>query len=112
MPNKNGGEPPAEDEALAEIQSTTRGVFRHVYGFILQAVKGDKATADVIFEDYLAGKLSEELLSISQRCVSADQAIAGNRDIEEKWHRHKLRAGKGAGVSAGVSEDGPTTALS
>jgi hypothetical protein len=119
MPNKNGGEAPAEDEALTEIQSATRGAFRHVYGFILQAVKGDKATADVIFEDYLvifedylAGKLSEELLSISQRCVSADQAIAGNRDIEEEWHRDKLRAGKGAGVSAGVSEDGPTTALS
>jgi hypothetical protein len=107
-PNKNGGEPPAEDEALAEIQSTTRGAFRHVYGFILQAVKGDKATADVIFEDYLAGKLSEELLSISLRCVSADQAGSSNRDIEEEWHRDKLRAGKGAGVS----EDGPTTALS
>ena len=74
MPNKNGGEPPVGDEALAEIQSTNRGAFRHVYGFILQAVKGDKATADVIFEDYLAGKLSEELLSISRRCVSADQA--------------------------------------
>ena len=112
MPNKNGGEAPAEDEALVEIQSATRGAFRHVYGFILQAVKGDKATADVIFEDYLAGKLSEELLSISQRCVSADQAIEGNRDIEEEWHRDELRAGKGAGASAGVSEDGPTTALS
>jgi hypothetical protein len=35
-----------------------------VYGFILQAVKGDRTTADAIFEDYLAGKLSEELLSI------------------------------------------------
>jgi hypothetical protein len=107
MPNKNGAEPPAEDEALAEIQSTTRGAFRLVYGFILQAVKGDKATASVIFEDYLAGK-SEELLSISRRCVSADQAGSSNRDIEEEWHRDKLRAGKGAGVS----EDGPTTALS
>ena len=108
--NKNGAEPPAEDEALAEIQNTTRGAFRLVYGFILQAVKGDKATADLIFEDYLAGKLSEELLSISRHCVSADQAIAGssNRDIEEGWHRDKLRAGKGVGVS----EDGPTTALS
>ena len=110
--NKNGAEPPAEVETLAAIRGTTRGAFRLVYGFILQAVKGDKATANLIFEDYLAGKLSEELLSISQRCVSADQAIAGNRDIEEVWHRDKLRAGKGAGVSAGVSEDGPTTALS
>lgn len=83
MPNKNGGEPPAEDEALAEIQSTTRGAFRLVYGFILQAVKGDKATANFIFEDDLAGKLSEELLSISRRCVSAEQAGFSNRNIEE-----------------------------
>jgi hypothetical protein len=106
--NKNGAEPPAEDEALAEIQNTTRGAFRLVYGFILQAVKGDKATANLIFEDYLAGKLSKELLSISRRCVSADQAGSSNRHIEEEWHRDKLRAGKGVGVS----EDGPTTAFS
>src|SRR5438046_2484927 len=100
MSNKNGAEPPVEDETLAEIQSTTRGAFRLVYGFILQAVKGDKPTANLIFEDYLAGKLSEELLSISRRCVSADQAGSSNRDIEEEeWHRDKLRAGKGVGVS-------------
>jgi len=37
-----------------------------VYGFILQAVKGDKAAADAIFEDYLAGKLSEKLLGTSK----------------------------------------------
>jgi hypothetical protein len=108
MSNKNGAEPPVGDETLAEIQSTTRGPFRLVYGFILQAVKGDKATANLIFEDYLAGKLSEELLSISRRFVSAEQAIAGSSNREEKWHRDKLRAGKGVGVS----EDGPTTALS
>jgi hypothetical protein len=70
MPNKNGGEPPAEVEAL--LKPASLGAFRHIYRFILQAVKGDKATADAIFEDYLAGKLSEELLSISRRCVSAD----------------------------------------
>ena len=108
MSNKNGAEPPVEDETLAEIQSTTRGAFRLVYGFILQAVKGDKAAANLIFEDYFAGKLSEELLSISRGCVSADQAGSSNRDTEEKWHRDKLRAAKGVGVS----EDGPTTALS
>jgi hypothetical protein len=38
----------------SEIQPTP---FRQVYDFILQAVKGDKATADAIFVDYLAGKL-------------------------------------------------------
>jgi hypothetical protein len=83
MPNKNGGEPPAEGEALAETQPTPRDAFRHVYGFILQAVKDDKAAADAIFEDYLAGKLSKELLSISRRCVSADLAGSSNREIEE-----------------------------
>jgi hypothetical protein len=50
MPNKNGGECPAESESLAETQPTP---FRQVYGFILQAVKGDKATADAIFEEFI-----------------------------------------------------------
>src|SRR5262245_31198026 len=95
MPDKSGAEPPVEDEALAEIQSTTRGAFRLVYGFILQAVKGDKATADAIFEDYLAGKLSEELLSISRRCVSADQAGSSNRDIAKGWRSEKSTGGTG-----------------
>jgi hypothetical protein len=107
MPNKNGGEPPAEGEALAETQPTPRDAFRHVYGFILQAVKGDKVTADAIFEDYLAGKLSEELLSISRRCVNADQAGGSfNRDMRRD--SDKLRVGKGAGVN----DDALTTALS
>jgi hypothetical protein len=46
-------------------------------------VKGDKATAPRFLEDYLAGKLSEELLSISRRCVSADQAGSSKREVEE-----------------------------
>ena len=108
MLNKSGGEPAAVGEPLTETQPSFRGAFGDVYRFILQAVKGDKATAAAIFEDYLAGELSEELLSISRRCVSADQAGSSNRDIEEEWRRDKLRAGK----SAGVSEDAPTTALS
>jgi hypothetical protein len=95
MPNKNGGEPPAKGEALAETQPTPRGAFRHVYGFILQAVKDDKASADAIFEDYLAGKLSEELLSISRRCVSADQAGSSNRDIEEGMAQRQIKSGEG-----------------
>jgi hypothetical protein len=79
MPKKNGCGPPAEGDALAETQLTPRDCLHAVYGFILQAVKGDKATADAIFEDYLAGKLSEDLLSISRRCVNADQAGSSNR---------------------------------
>ena len=100
MPNKNGGECPAESESLAETQPTLWDTFRHVYGFILQEVKGDKAAADAIFEDYLAGKLSEELLSISRHCVSADQGgSSNNRNIEEGWRGDKLRAGRGDGVN-------------
>ena len=63
---QKGGECPAESESLAETQPTLRHAFRHVYDFILQAVRGEKAAADAIFENYLAGKLSEELLSISR----------------------------------------------
>ena len=80
---QKGGECPAESESLAETQPTLRHAFRHVYGFILQAVRGEKAAADAIFKNYLAGKLSEELLSISRRCVSLDQAGSSKREIEE-----------------------------
>jgi hypothetical protein len=95
MPNKNGGECPAESESLAETQPTLRHAFRHVYGFILQAVRGDKAAADAIFENYLAGKLSKELLSISRRCVSSDQAGSSKREIEKRdWaEQRQLTAG-------------------
>jgi hypothetical protein len=51
VPNKNEGQCLAESESLAETQPSLRHAFRHVYGFILQAVKGDKAAADAIFED-------------------------------------------------------------
>jgi hypothetical protein len=75
-----------------------------VYDFILQAVNGDRAATDALFEDYLAGKLSEELLSISRRCVSADQAGSSNREIEEGL--------RGIESGAGVSENALSTALS
>jgi hypothetical protein len=71
MPNKNGGECPAEGATLAEIQSAFGHAFRHVYGFILQAVEDDKATADAIFENYLAGKLSEDPKNCCQFRVCA-----------------------------------------
>jgi hypothetical protein len=38
-------ESPAEREPLTETQPSLRGAFEHVYGFILQAVKGDRGTA-------------------------------------------------------------------
>jgi hypothetical protein len=104
IPNKNGGEPPAKSESLAEA----RHAFRHVYGFILQAVKGDKAAARAIFEDYLAGKLSDELLSISRHRVSADQAGSSKRQIKDGLGgAETIKSGRGAGVG-----DDAFTALS
>jgi hypothetical protein len=80
----------------SEIQPTP---FRQVYDFILQAVKGDKATADAIFVDYLAGKLSEELLSISRRWVSADQAGSSKGKIERNGAtQRELKEHAGVGV--------------
>jgi hypothetical protein len=108
MPNKNGGECPAESESLAETQPTLRHAFRHVYGFILHSVRGDKAAADAIFENYLAGKLSEELLSISRRCVSSDQAGSSKRDREKGLGgAETINSGRGVGVG-----DDAFTALS
>jgi hypothetical protein len=95
MLNKNGGECPAEGATLAENQPAVGHAFRHVYGFIVQAVKDDKAAADAIFEDYLAGKLSEELLSISRLCVSADQAGSSKREIGWAAQRQLRACGRG-----------------
>ena len=80
----------------SEIQPTP---FRQVYNFILQAVKGNKATADAIFEDYLAGKLSEELLLISRHWVSADQAGSSKGEIDSNQRR--LREHAAAGIGGG-----------
>ena len=81
MLGKNGAESPGEGEPLIETQPTLKGTFRDVYHFILQGVNGDRNTADTIFEDYLEGKLSEDLLSISRGYVSADQAGSSHREI-------------------------------
>jgi hypothetical protein len=112
MPNKNEGECPAESESLAEIQATLRDTFRHVYRFILQSVRGDKATANAIFEDYLAGNLSEALLSISRHSVSADQAGSSGREIEKGLgETETIKSGRRRGRSRSVDDDA-FTALS
>jgi hypothetical protein len=85
--------PLAEGEPLSETQPSLRSAFGDVYRFILQAVKGDRARADEIFERYLHGELSDELLSVSRACVSAEQAGCANRKIEEGWRREPTTAG-------------------
>jgi len=83
MPNKDGECP--ESEPLLRLPSGT------CMGFILQAVKGDRTTADAIFEDYLAGKLSEELLSISRRCVRANQPGRLTARLRRDWAVNRER---------------------
>jgi hypothetical protein len=62
-------------------------------------ITSDKATADAIFGDYLAGKLSEELLSISRRWVSADQAGSSKGEIERNGAaQRQLREHAAGGV--------------
>ena len=60
-----------EDERSepAEEQPSVAHTFRHVYRFILEALEGDTASATVLFQQYLAGELPEELLALSRRCV-------------------------------------------
>jgi hypothetical protein len=53
-------------------QITEYSAFRDVYRFILGAVGGDASVAKAMYERYLAGELSEELLTISRRCVKED----------------------------------------
>jgi hypothetical protein len=77
--------------------------FTQVYNFILKAVNGNKATADAVFEDYLAGKLSEELLSISRRWVSADQGGSSNGEIERNGPQRQL--GEHARGAVGVGDE-------
>jgi hypothetical protein len=80
--NKREDERLVDGESVSQIQSPLWEGFRRVHDFILKAVKGDQAAADAIFEDYLAGKLSEELLSISRYWVSGDQAGSSKCEIE------------------------------
>jgi hypothetical protein len=66
MPNKNGGECPVGAEGTT--------------------ADAHKATADAMFENYLAGKLSEELLTLSRRCVSlASAALKLCTELARYW---------------------------
>jgi hypothetical protein len=110
MPKRNG-QYVADFDSLAQKEPTLWDTFKHVYGFILRGVNGDKRGADVIFQDYLAGKLSAELLSISRRSVNADQAQGRQaRDALKSpgRKRRKLsqreRLGRVAGASASNRE--------
>ena len=66
--------------------------FRHVYQFILQATDGDTAAASAMFQRYLAGELSEELLALSRRWVRKDQRSGKTRRRASWAGRRRLQA--------------------
>jgi hypothetical protein len=75
-------------EQIAEC-SALEYTFRNVYRFILGAVGGEAAIAKAMFERYLAGELSEELLTVSRQCVRADRKGAR---VEQDWANKESRA--------------------
>jgi hypothetical protein len=82
-------------EQIAEC-SALEYTFRNVYRFILGAVGGEAAVAKAMFERYLAGELSEELLTISRQCVRTDRKGAR---VEQNWANKESKAGRDGGVS-------------
>jgi hypothetical protein len=86
---------PTLDRNVAEQTecSALEYTFRNVYRFILGAVGGDAAVAKAMFERYLAGELSEELLTVSRQCVRADRK--GARVEQDRANRSKAAANGG-----------------
>jgi hypothetical protein len=82
---------PTLDRNVAEqiADSSLEYTFRNVYRFILGAVGGDAAVAKAMFERYLAGELSEELLTVSRQCVRADRKGAR---VEQDWANKESKA--------------------
>ena len=73
--------------------------FRHVYRFILEAMKGDTAAASAIFEKYLGGELPEELISLSRCHVRQKQNQSRGDGRRRRPARERQR--KGTQAAAG-----------
>jgi hypothetical protein len=56
--------------------------FREIHRFILKAKDGNAAAANALFQKYLNGELTDELLRISRCWVQEEQACAPNRSSE------------------------------
>ena len=80
---------PTLDRNVAEQIAECNLGFRNVYRFILGAVRGDAAVAKAMFERYVAGELSEELLTVSRQCVRADRKGAR---VEQDWANKESKA--------------------
>jgi hypothetical protein len=69
----------------ADKECSISHTFRHVYRFILEAMKGDTAAASAIFEKYLGGELPEELISLPRCHVQENQNQSrGTRTAAER----------------------------
>src|ERR1700745_2827064 len=64
--------------------------FREIHRFILKAKDGNAAAANALFQKYLNGELTDELLRISRCWVQEEQACAPNRSSEGAASRARL----------------------
>ena len=67
---------PDECERINEQWPPFADGFREIHRFILKAMDGNAAAANALFQKYLNGELSDELLRISRSWVQEEQACA------------------------------------
>jgi hypothetical protein len=63
-------------ERINEQWPPLADAFREIHRFILKAVDGNATAANALFQKYLNGELSDELLRISRSWVQEEQACA------------------------------------
>src|SRR5262249_24232952 len=78
----------------ADKECSISHTFRHVYRFILEAMKGDKAAASAIFQKYLVGELPEEQISLSRYVQENHNRNLG--DNERRGPRSRTAAQRNA----------------
>ena len=69
---------PDECERINEQRPRFADAFREIHRFILKAMDGNAAAANALFQKYLNGELSDELLRISRSWVQEEQACVPN----------------------------------
>lgn len=67
---------PDECKRINEQWPPFADAFREIQRFIMKAMGGNAAAANALFQKYLNGELSDELLRISRSWVQEDQACA------------------------------------
>jgi hypothetical protein len=75
---------PDECERINEQWPPFADAFREIHRFILKAMDGNAAAANALFQKYLNGELSDELLRISRSWVQEEQACAPIRSERDR----------------------------